>query len=80
MLYTAETREAEKRESDAQELPGRFNWLRPWHEDPGAQNLFDVHWGIREELAATGITPKVGLRATSREFEQNGTYARRRTG
>lgn len=72
VLYTAETQEAEKQEANAQEPTDEFDWLRPWYEDPGVPNLFDVHWGIREELAEAGITPKVGLRATSGEFDQNG--------
>jgi hypothetical protein len=78
VLYTAETQEAEKQKDSAQELPNEFDRLRPWYEDPGVPNLFDVHWGIREELAEAGITPKVGLRATSGEFDQNGTSARPR--
>jgi hypothetical protein len=77
VLYTAETQEAEKQEADAQEPdaqepPDEFDRLRPWYEDPGVPNLFDVHWSIREQLADAGITPKVGLRATSGEFDQNG--------
>jgi len=72
VLYTAETRESEKQEADAQEPPDGVDRLRPWYEDSGVPNLFDVHWGIREELAEVGITPKVGLRATSGEFDQSG--------
>ena len=96
MLYRAETQEAETQEAETQEAetqktekqeagpeerPDRFDrLLRPWYEEPGAPNLFDIHWGIREELAEAGITPKVGLRATSREFEQNGAPAQLHTG
>ena len=75
VLYTAKTRESEKQEADAQEPPDGFDRLRPWYEDSGVPNLFDVHWGIREELAEAGITPKVGLRATSGEFDQSGVSA-----
>ena len=75
VLYTAETRESEKQEADAQEPPDGFDRLRPWYEDSGAPNLFDIHWSIREELAEAGITPKVGLRATSGEFDQSGVSA-----
>jgi hypothetical protein len=71
MLYTAETKEAEKQETGRDEPPDSFDQLRPWYQDPGTPNLFDIHWGIREELAEAGITPKVGLRATSGEFGQN---------
>jgi Archaeal putative transposase ISC1217. len=78
VLYIAETQEVEKQKDDVQESPDEqeppdeFDWLRPWYEDPGGPNLFDVHWGIREELANAGITPKVRLRATLGEFDQNG--------
>jgi len=80
VLYRAEIQEAktqktEKQEAGPEERPDRFDRLRPWYEDPGAPNLFDIHWGIREELAGAGITPKVGLRATFGEFEQNGSSA-----
>ncbi len=80
VLCTAETRGSEKQEADAQEPPDEFDRLRPWYEDPGVPNLFDVHWGIREELAEAGITPKVGLNATPGEFEQNGSSAQLRAG
>jgi hypothetical protein len=80
VLYTAETQEAEKQGADPKERPDRFDWLRPWYEDPGAPNLFDIHWGIREELAGAGITPKVGLKATPGEFEQTSSSAQLRTG
>jgi hypothetical protein len=77
VLCTADTQESEKQEADAQEPdaqepPDEFDRLRPWYEDPGVPNLFDVHWSIREELADAGPAPKVGLRATSGEFDQNG--------
>jgi len=80
VLYTAETQEAEKQAADPEERPDRFDRLRPWYEDPGAPNLFDIHWGVREELAEAGITPKVGLRATSGEFGQAGSSAHLPTG
>lgn len=86
MLYTAETREAEKKGADREigripeERPDRFDRLRPWYEDPGTPNLFDIHWGVREELAEAGITPKVGLNATSGEFEQTNSSAQLHTG
>ena len=86
VLYTAETREAEKKGADRkigripEERPDRFDRLRPWYEDPGTPNLFDIHWGVREELAEAGITPKVGLNATSGEFDQTNSSAQLRTG
>ena len=72
VLYTAETKNAEKQETKSEEPTDRFDQLRPWYKDPGAPNLFDGHWGVREELAEAGIKPKVGLGATSGEFDQNG--------
>lgn len=82
VLYMAETQEAETQEAKTQERkPSEaFSQLRPWYEDPGGPNLFDIHWGIREELATAGITPKVGLKVTSGGFEQNRTSAELRTG
>ena len=71
VLYTAETKEAEKQETGRDEPPDSFDQLRPWYQDPGTPNLFDIHWGVREEMAKAGITPKVGLRTTSGEFGQN---------
>lgn len=81
VLYEAE-HAAEAQEPDRQdgEPSESFGQLRPWYEDPGVPNLFDIHWGIREELATAGITPKVGLNVTSGEFEQTGSSAQLRTG
>jgi hypothetical protein len=75
----AETQKTEKQEAGPEERPDRFDRLRPWYEEPGAPNLFDIHWSIREDLAEAGIIPKVGLRATSGEFEQNSSSAQLRT-
>jgi len=84
VLYRSESR-AGSREADNQpptvaESPEGIDQLRPWYEDSGPLKLFDLHWSIREELAGAGITPKVGLRATSGEFEQTGSSAQLRTG
>jgi hypothetical protein len=79
VLYTAETQEEEKQGSDSDERPDRFDRLRSWYEDSGPPNLFDLHWNIREELAAAGITPRVGLRTTSGEFEQTGSSSQLQT-
>lgn len=75
--HAAETREPDRQEGGPSES---FDQLRPWYEEPGVPNLFDIHWGIREELATAGITPKVGLNATPGEFEQTGSSAQLRTG
>ena len=80
VLYTVETQEPEKQGADPEERPDRFDRLRPWYEEPGAPNLFDIHWGIREELAGDGITPRVWLKATSGEFGQNSSSSELRTG
>jgi hypothetical protein len=84
VLYTAENRAgnqgADNQHSTADELPEEINQLRPWYDDPGPPNLFDLHWSIREELAEVGITPKVGLNASSGEFEQTDSSAQPRTG
>lgn len=83
MLYTAENRtgnqEADNQRPTASEPTEEIDQLRPWYEDPGPPNLFDLHWSVREELAGAGITPKVGLNATSGEFEQTGSSAQLRT-
>jgi hypothetical protein len=55
----AGSQEEEKQGADSEERPDRFDRLRPWYEDLGAPNLFDIHWGVREELAEAGIIPKV---------------------
>jgi hypothetical protein len=84
VLYTAENetggQEAYSQHPTAAESSEEIAPLRPWYEDPGPPNLFDLHWGIREELARAGITPKVGLNATSGEFEQTGSSAQLHTG
>ena len=74
-----ETQTTERQETGGEEPPDRFDQLRPWYQDPGAPNLFDIHWSVREELAGAGITPKVGLKATSGEFEQTSSSAQLRT-
>jgi hypothetical protein len=83
VLYTAENRtgnqEADNQRPTAGEPTEEIDQLRPWYEDPGPPNLFDLHWSVREELAGAGITPKVGLNATSGEFEQTGSSAQLRT-
>ncbi len=79
VLYRVETQKTEKHEAGPEGRPDRFDRLRPWYEEPGAPNLFDIHWSIREKLVEAGITPKVGLRATSGEFEQNSSSAQLRT-
>ncbi len=73
--HAAETRDPDRQEGGPSES---FDQLRPWYEEPGVPNLFDIHWGIREELATTGITPKVGLNATSEKFDQTGSPAQLR--
>lgn len=78
VLYTAETQEANAQEANSQDPMEAFYQLRPWYRDLEKPKLFDIHWSIREELAAAGVTPKVGLRATLEEFEQNKTSARPR--
>ena len=79
VLCRAETQKTEKHEAGPEERPDRFDRLRPWYEEPGAPNLFDIHWSIREKLVEAGITPKVGLRATSGEFEQSSSSAQLHT-
>jgi hypothetical protein len=85
VLYTAENEAAEGQEADDQpstaaESSEEIDQLRPWYEDSGPPTLFDLHWSIREELAGAGITPKVGLNATSGELGQIGSSAQLRTG
>jgi len=69
-LYVAEKQESEQPAPEREAPPGRFGKLRPWYKEPGAPNLFDVHWSVREDLAEAGITPKVGLSATPGESEK----------
>ena len=70
VLYVAETSE------DEATPPEAFDRLRPWYTDQAEPKLFDLHWGLREELAAAGITPKVGLRAAPGEFASTRTAVR----
>jgi len=85
VIYMAETTVIEEQNGKSLDLSApkllkEIDQLRPWYKDSGPPKLFDVHWGIREELAAEGITPKVGLKATSGEFEQTSSSAQLRTG
>lgn len=71
VLYTAKTQQKARTQK-------AFYRLRTGYRDLEGVKLFDIHWGIREELAAAGIVPKVGLGATLEQFKQNSTSAQTR--